>query len=58
MQHEVSIDRMRPPHICEEFGPNEFGRGSETWTGEMPDGNGHGIDVVRYAVMGDVVQGA
>lgn len=28
-----------------------------TWLDEIPDGNDHGIDAVRYAMMGDVLRG-
>lgn len=29
-----------------------------TWVDEIPDGNDHSIDAVRYAMMDDVLRGA
>lgn len=53
------IDPVRCPLAYEEFRLKEFERDRDgTWVDEIPDGNDHGIDAVRYAVMDDVLRGA
>ncbi|VEG98849.1 Uncharacterised protein [Slackia heliotrinireducens] len=47
-----------PPETYEEFTLKEYLRESDgTWVDEIPDGNDHSIDAVRYAVMDDVLRG-
>lgn len=42
----------------EEFRLKEFERDRDgTWVDEIPDGNDHSIDAVRYAVIDDVLRG-
>lgn len=56
---EIVIDPVRCPLAYEEFRLKEFERDRDgTWVDEIPDGNDHSIDVVRYAVMDDVLRGA
>lgn len=53
------IDPVRCPLAYEEFRLKEFERDRDgTWVDEIPDGNDHSIDAVRYAVMDDVLRGA
>lgn len=55
---EIVIDPVRCPLAYEEFRLKEFERDRDgTWVDEIPDGNDHSIDAVRYAVMGDVLRG-
>ncbi|PKU92106.1 phage terminase large subunit [Bifidobacterium thermophilum] len=53
-------DRSRAVSLAyEEFRLKEFERDRDgTWVDEIPDGNDHSIDAVRYAVMDDVPRGA
>ena len=42
----------------EEFRLKEYGRDRDgTWLDDIPDGNDHSIDAVRYAMMDDVLRG-
>ena len=51
------IDPVRCPLAYEEFRLKEFERDRDgTWVDEIPDGNDHSIDAVRYAVMDDVLR--
>ena len=55
----IVIDPVRCPLAYEEFRLKEFDRDRDgTWIDEIPDGNDHSIDAVRYAVMDDVLRGA
>jgi len=55
---EIVIDPMRAPQAFEEFSLKEYDRDRDgTWIDEIPDGNDHSIDAVRYAVMDDVLRG-
>ena len=52
------IDPVRCPLAYEEFPLKEFEHDRDgTWVDEIPDGNDHSIDAVRYAVMDDVLGG-
>lgn len=53
-------DRPREaPFAYEKFRLKEFERDRDgTWVDEIPDGNGHSLDAVRYAMMDDVLRGA
>lgn len=56
---EIVIDPVRCPLAYEEFRLKEFERDRDgAWVDEIPDGNDHSIDAVRYAVMDDVLRGA
>ena len=56
---EIVIDPVRCPLAYEEFRLKEFERDRDgTWIDEIPDGNDHSIDAVRYAIMDDVLRGA
>jgi len=51
---EIVIDPDRCPLTFEEFSLKEFERDrNDEWVDEIPDGNDHSIDAVRYAVMED-----
>lgn len=55
---ETCIDLVRAPLVYEEFRLKEYMRDKDgTWVDEIPDGNDHSIDAVRYAVMDDVLRG-
>ncbi len=55
---EIVIDPVRCPHAYEEFTSKEYERDREgNWVDEIPDGNDHSIDAVRYAMMEDVLRG-
>jgi PBSX family phage terminase large subunit len=55
---EIVIDSVRCPLGYEEFRLKEYDRDRDgTWLDEIPDGNDHSIDAVRYAVMDDVLRG-
>lgn len=55
---EIVIDPARAPHAFEEFSAKEYERDREgNWVDEIPDGNDHSIDAVRYAMMEDVLRG-
>lgn len=52
---EIVIDPHRCPLTFEEFSLKEFEKDrNDEWIDEIPDGNDHSIDAVRYAVMEDV----
>lgn len=49
---------MRCPKTHEEFALKEYLRNPDgTWADEIPDGQDHSIDAVRYAMMDDVLRG-
>lgn len=55
---EIAIDPVRCPLTFEEFTLKEYMRDrNDEWIDEIPDGNDHSIDAVRYAVMEDVLRG-
>ena len=55
---EIVIDPERCPLAYEEFRLKEYARERDgAWVDEIPDGNDHSIDAVRYAVMDDVLRG-
>lgn len=55
---EIVIDPARCPLAFEEFSLKEFERDRDgRWIDEIPDGNDHSIDAVRYAMMEDVLRG-
>lgn len=55
---EIRIDPERAPLAYEEFRLKEYERDRDgTWVDEIPDGNDHSIDAVRYAMMDDVLRG-
>lgn len=55
---EIVIDSERCPLTFSEFTLKEFERDKEgNWIDEIPDGNDHSIDAVRYAMMDDVLRG-
>ena len=56
---EIVIDSARCPLTFAEFSFKEYARDRDgSWIDEIPDGNDHSIDAVRYAVMDDVLRGA
>ena len=56
---EIIIDSQRCPLTFTEFSLKEFERDREgNWIDEIPDGNDHSIDAVRYAMMDDALRGA
>lgn len=55
---EIVIDPMKGPKRYEEFTLKEYLRNSDgIWEDEIPDGNDHSIDAIRYAMMDDVLRG-
>lgn len=55
---EIVIDPKRCPLTYEEFCLKEYTRDrNDEWIDDIPDGNDHSIDAVRYAVMEDVLRG-
>lgn len=55
---EIVIDPKRCPLTFSEFTLKEFERDKEgNWIDEIPDGNDHSIDAVRYALMSDMLCG-
>jgi phage terminase large subunit len=55
---EIAIDPQRCPRTFEEFTLKEFARDRDgAWMAEIPDGDDHSIDAVRYAMMEDVLRG-
>ena len=55
---EICIDPERCPLTYEEFRFKEYDRDRDgTWVDDIPDGNDHSIDAVRYAMMDDVLRG-
>lgn len=56
---EIVIDSERCPLTFAEFTLKEFERDRDgNWIDEIPDGNDHSIDAVRYAMMDDALRGA
>lgn len=52
------IDPVRCPLTLEEFRLKEYARDRDgTWIDDIPDGNDHSIDAVRYAMMDDALRG-
>ena len=55
---EIVIDPVRCPLTLEEFSLKEYEKDKDgEWINEIPDGNDHSIDAVRYAVMNEVIRG-
>ncbi len=55
---EIVIDPERCPLTFAEFTLKEYMRDRDgSWIDEIPDGNDHSIDAVRYAMMEDVLRG-
>lgn len=55
---EIVIDPERCPLTFAEFTLKEYMRDKNgAWVDEIPDGNDHSIDAVRYAMMEDVLRG-
>ena len=55
---EIVIDPQRCPLTFAEFTLKEYMRDKNgAWIDEIPDGNDHSIDAVRYAMMEDVLRG-
>lgn len=55
---EIVIDSSRCPLTFAEFTLKEYMRDRDgNWIDEIPDGNDHSIDAVRYAMMEDVLRG-
>lgn len=55
----IEIDPVRCPNAFEEFRLKEFERNKAgEWVDEIPDGNDHSIDAVRYMMMSDVLRSA
>ena len=55
---EIVIDPRRCPHAYEEFMLKEYGKDKDgEWIDEIPDGQDHSIDAVRYAMMNEVLRG-
>jgi hypothetical protein len=55
---EIVIDPDRCPLTFTEFTLKEFERDKEgNWIDEIPDGNDHSIDAVRYAMLDDCLRG-
>ena len=55
---EIYIDAERCPLTYAEFTCKEYLRDRDgTWIDDIPDGNDHSIDAVRYAMMDDVLRG-
>ena len=50
--------RTRCPLTFAEFTLKEFEKDKEgNWIDEIPDGNDHSIDAVRYAMLDDILRG-
>ena len=55
---EIVIDNKRCPLTFSEFTLKEFERDKEgNWIDDIPDGNDHSIDAVRYAMLDDILRG-
>lgn len=55
---EIVIDSERCPLTFAEFTLKEYMRDRDgSWIDEIPDGNDHSIDAIRYAMMEDVLRG-
>ena len=53
----IVIDSQRCPLTFEEFTLKEYMRDRDgEWLDEIPDGNDHSIDAVRYAMMDDILR--
>lgn len=56
---EIVIDPQRCPLTYEEFALKEYAKDKDgNWIDEIPDGNDHSIDAVRYAMMEDIRRAA
>ena len=56
---EIVIDPNRCSEALKEFRLKEFAKDkNDQWINEIPDGNDHAIDAVRYAMMNDVIRAA
>ena len=54
---EIVIDSRRCPLIFAEFSLKEFMRDREgSWIDEIPDGNDHSIDAIRYMMLDDLLR--
>ena len=54
---EIVIDADRCPLTFTEFTLKEFERDKEgNWIDDIPDGNDHSIDAVRYAMLDDILR--
>lgn len=55
---EIVIDPVRCPLTFAEFSLKEYMRDRDgNWIDDIPDGNDHSIDAIRYAMMDDVLRG-
>lgn len=55
---EIVIDPVRCPLTLEEFRLKEYAQDKDgNWIDEIPDGNDHSIDAVRYAFMNEAIRG-
>ena len=55
---EIVIDPARCPLTFAEFTLKEYMRDRDgAWHDEIPDGNDHSIDAVRYCMMDDIIRG-
>lgn len=55
---KIVIDPVRCPLIFAKFSLKEYMRDREgNWIDEIPDGNDHSIDAIRYAMTDDVLRG-
>ncbi len=55
---EIVIDSERCPLTFTEFVNKEYLRDRDgNWLDEIPDGQDHSIDAIRYATMDDVLRG-
>ena len=55
---ETVIDPVHCPLTLAEFSLKEYMRDCDgSWIGEIPDGNYHSIDAIRYAMMDDISRG-
>lgn len=55
---EIVIDPERCPLTFAEFVNKEYLRDLDgNWLDEIPDGQDHSIDAIRYAMMDDVLRG-
>lgn len=55
---EIAIDPERCPRAWEEFRLCEYAKDrAGEWVDDVPDGNDHSIDAVRYAMMRDIRRG-
>lgn len=55
---EIVIDPERCPLTFEEFSLKEYAKDKDgEWVDEIPDGNDHSIDAVRYSTMEEAIRG-